>query len=140
MVKESPIDQLLGALDELDVGAAMSLLAPDCRILAVDGRRVGGTEAARGLITDFLEMVRSTTHRVTAQWHLDDVWIAEIDASYELRSSLQINAIPCAIVVRDGPEGIADLRVYAAGEPVLMHHPGEEEEGLRIGGRWMPPL
>jgi hypothetical protein len=139
VVNGSPIDQLLGAIDELDVEAATSLLAPDCRILTVDGRRVEGTEPARELVLDFLAMVRSTTHSITAQWHQDNVWIAEVDASYELRSSQRIDAIPCAFVVQDGPDGIADLRVYAAREPTLLQHAGGEE-GLRIGGRWMPPL
>src|SRR5438132_3225433 len=53
LVSESPIEQLLRAIDELDVDAAMALVAPDVRFLAADGRRGEGAEAARKFITDF---------------------------------------------------------------------------------------
>ncbi len=80
----SPIEQLLGAIDKRDVDAAMALMAPNCRLLAVDGRSAEGGAEVRALLTDFVTTVRSTTHTVTAQWHQDDVWIAEVEASYEL--------------------------------------------------------
>ncbi len=62
----------------------MALMAPDVRMLVADGRRAEGTEAVRHLLGEFLGQLRSTTHQITAQWHEDDVWIAEVDASYEL--------------------------------------------------------
>ncbi|TMM16575.1 MAG: nuclear transport factor 2 family protein [Actinobacteria bacterium] len=93
-MSESPIVQLLGAIDKRDVEAAMALVAPDCRLLVVDGRRVKGAAAVRELLTDFVATLRSTTHRVTAQWHQDDVWIAEMEATYELKDWLKIDALP----------------------------------------------
>jgi hypothetical protein len=138
-VNDSPIGQLLRAMDELDVNAAMSLMAPDVRFLAVDGRRGEGADAVRKLVTDFVSTLRSTSHRVTAQWHEDDVWIAEVEGSYELRDWLQLNALPRAFVLRTGPDGIRDFRVYGAHEqPLTDHRTGEE--GMWIGGRWVPPL
>jgi SnoaL-like domain len=138
-LNESPIEQLLKAIDELDVDAAMALAAPDIRFLAADGRRGEGVEAVRELVGDFLSTLRSTTHRITAQWHQDDTWIAELEASYELQDYLQLKALPRAVVVRMGLGGIADLRVYGAHErPLTEHRTGEE--GMWVGGRWVPPL
>jgi hypothetical protein len=139
LVNDSPIKRLLAAVDSLDVEAAIGLVAPNCRMLAVDGTRANGSEAMRELLSDFFASVRSMSHHITAQWHVDDVWIAEVDGSYELLDWLQLNALPRAFVVRDGPNGLIDLRVYGAHEhPLTDHRTGEE--GMRIGERWIPPL
>jgi SnoaL-like domain len=138
-VSESPIEQLLGAIDKRDVEGAMALMAPTCRMLAVDGRCVEGEAEVRGLLTEFVATVRSTTHRITAQWHQDDVWIAELEVSYELMDRLKISALPRACVLREGPDGVAELHFYGAHERQLSDHPAAEE-GMRIGGRWIPPL
>jgi hypothetical protein len=133
------MEQLLEAIDKLDVQAVMAQLAPDPRILVVDGRRADGTKAARELFTEFLGALRNTAHRITAQWHVDDVWIAEVEASYELQDYLKLNALPRAFILRIGAEGIAELRAYGAHEqPLTDHRTGEE--GMWIGTRWIPPL
>jgi hypothetical protein len=139
LVNDSPIDRLLAAIDRLDLEAALALVAPTCRMLAVDGRRANGSEAMRELLSDFFATLRSMRHHITAQWHVDDVWIAEVDGSYELMDWLQVNALPRAFVLRDGPDGFVDLRVYGAHErPLTDHRTGEE--GMRISERWIPPL
>jgi hypothetical protein len=138
-VDESPIEQLLAAVDSLDVEAVMTLMAPEARFLAVVGRRAQGAEAVRELISAFLGALRSTSHKVTAQWHVDDVWIGEVDASYELQDWLKIDGLPRAFVLRMQADDIADVRVYGAHEhPLTDHRTGEE--GLWIGDRWIPPL
>jgi hypothetical protein len=139
LVNDSPIARLLAAVDSLNVEAAVALVAPDCRMLAVDGTRANGSEAMRKLLSDFFATLRSMSHHITAQWHVDDVWIAEVDGSYELIDWLQLNGLPRAFVLRDGPEGFVELRVYGAHErPLTDHRTGEE--GMRIGERWIPPL
>ena len=136
---DSPIERLLAAVDRLDVDAAMALAAPTCRMLAIDGSRADGSDAMRELLSNFFGTLRSMSHHITAQWHVDNVWIAEVDGSYELRDWLQLNALPRAFVVRDGPDGFVDLRVYGAHErPLTDHRTGEE--GMLIGERWIPPL
>lgn len=138
-MSDSPIEQFLRAVDELNVDAAMALMAPDVQFLAVDGRRGEGSEAVRKLVADFMSTLRSTSHRITAQWHQDDVWIAEVEGTYELQDYLKLNALPRAFVLRIGAEGIADLRAYGAHEhPLTDHRTGEE--GMWVGGRWVPPL
>jgi hypothetical protein len=138
-VSESPIDHLLDAMDRLDVDGVVALLAPGVRLLTVDGRRAHGVEAVRELVGDFLGSLRSTTHKITGQWHVDNVWIAEVDASYELQDRLQLNALPRAFVVRTGQEGIAEVNGYGAHErPLTDHRTGEEP--IEVGGRWIPPL
>ena len=138
-MNESPIEQLLDAFDKLNLEEVVALFAPDARLMTVDGRRAEGADAVRELLTAFIATLRAATHRITAQWHEDDVWIAEVDASYELQDWLQLNAIPRAFVLREGPAGIADLRVYGAREHQLTDH-RTGEEGMWAGTRWIPPL
>lgn len=122
----------------LDVEAAVALMAPNCQMLAVDGRRAEGTAAVRELLSDFLATILQTTHQISAQWHQDDAWIAEVEVTYELKDRARIRR-PRAFVLRDGPDGIVELHVYGAHEhPLADHRTGEE--GMRIGGRWIPPL
>jgi hypothetical protein len=138
-VSGSPIERLLDAIDRLDLEAAMALMAPGARVLVVDGRRAEGTEAVRQLLGDFLGQLRSASHRITAQWEERDVWIAEVDANYQLRDWLELNALPRAFIVRAGPDGILELRAYGAHEQQLSDRP-TGEEGTWVRGRWVPPL
>jgi hypothetical protein len=138
-MSESPIDRLLAALDALDLDAAMALVAPDCRLLTADGRRAEGAEAVRRLLAEFLATLRSTRHVITAQWHQDNVWIAEVAATYELQDRLRLGRLPRAFVLRDGPDGVKDVRVYGAHErPLAEHRTGDE--GMWVQNRWIPPL
>jgi SnoaL-like domain len=138
-VSESPIDQLLHAIDNLDADAAVAMLAPDAELLVVDGRRARGTDGVRRLFHDFLSNLRSTSHRVTSQWQVDDAWVAEVEADYELNDYLVIKGLPRAFVLRGGPDGLRDVHVYGAHErPLQEHRTGDE--GIWVGGRWVPPL
>jgi hypothetical protein len=134
-----PVEQFFEAIDVLDLEATMALMAPDARVLVADGRRAEGTEAVRRLFGDFIGQLRFTSHRITAQWHEDDVWITEADVSYELRDWLRLNALPRVFIVRAGPDGISELRAYGAHEHRLSNH-RTGEEGMQVGGRWVPPL
>jgi ketosteroid isomerase-like protein len=138
-VEESPVAKLLAAIDTLDVEAATALFARDSRLLTVDGRQADGIEDVRRLLTEFLADLRSTSHRITAQWHEGDVWIAEFEATYELQDWLQTSPLPRAVVLRQGPDGIADARVYGAHEQPLADHAGGAM-GTWIRGRWIPPI
>jgi len=138
-VGESPIERLLQAIDKLDVDAVMALAAPDIKLLVVDGRHAEGAVAVRELLAAFMSELRSSAHRVTDQWHVDDVWIAEVLASYELTDRTRPGELSRAFIIREGSGGFSDLRVYGAHERPLEEHqsPGHE---LRLGGRWIPPL
>lgn len=136
---QSRVDQLLSAVDGLDVDAAMALVAPDCSFLTADGRGAEGADAVRSLLSDFLGTLRSVAHRITAEWHQDDVWIAEVEATYVMQDWLQTSNLRRAFFLREGPDGITELRVYGAHErPLTDHRTGEE--GMWIADRWMPPL
>ena len=139
MVAESPIDQLLTALDGLDADEVTALFAPDVRVLTADGRRAAGIDAARELISAFIGQLRSTSHTVTARWHEGDTWIAEVDSSYELRDRLLLRSLPRAFFLRVDDTGILELRTYGAHEHALADH-RSTEHGVRVGGRWVPPL
>ncbi len=132
------MEEFLAAVDTLDPDAVRGLLAPECRLHMADGQAAQGREAVRDLLGAFLGTLRSTVHTITEQWHVHDVWIAEVQARYELRDHLQLT-LPRVFIARHGPQGITDLRAYGAHErPLSEHRTGEE--GMWVGDRWIPPL
>lgn len=134
----SPLEEFLAAVDTLDPDAVHALLAPECRFRLADGRSAEGPEPVRDLLKVFLGTLRGTVHTITEQWHVDDVWIAEVRARYDLRDHLQLT-LPRAFIVRHRPEGITELRAYGAHErPLTEHRTGDE--GMWVGERWIPPL
>ena len=138
-MSDSPIEALLGAFDTLEVDAVLALCAPDIRVRTADGRAAEGTAGVRELVASLVSELRSTSHRVVAEWHVDEVWIAEVESSYELRDWLQLNRLPRAYVVHRGPDGIREVHAYGAHErPLTEHRTGDE--GSWLGGRWIPPL
>lgn len=136
---ESPIEQLLRAVDALDLEAVIALAAPDVRLLTVDGRRAAGTAGISAVLSNFFASLRSSTHRITAQWHPDDVSIAEVDATYELKDMTRLGVLPRAFIVRAGRDGLSDVRVYGAHERPLAELSSPRHE-IRLGGHWIPPL
>jgi ketosteroid isomerase-like protein len=138
-VDESPIAKLLAAVDKLDLEGATGHFAPDARMMSVDGRRASGVDEVRELLADFLGILHATSHRINAQWHVGDTWIAEVDATYELDDWMQTTPLPRAVVLRQAADGIADLRVYGAHERPLADHPAGGL-GTWVHGRWVPPL
>jgi SnoaL-like domain len=135
-VERSPLVEFLQAVDTLDSEAVLALCAPDCTLTFVDGRHAEDRPALTRLLTDFLASLRSTSHEITAQWHQDDVWIAEVAASYELRDYLRLERLRRVFIIRTGPDGIRDVRAYGANERQL----GDRQEPIRIGGRLILPL
>jgi hypothetical protein len=138
-VTESPVEKLLSAFDSADLDAVIALFSSEARVLITDGQRAEGRAAVRALIAGLLATLRATSHQITAQWHQDNVWIAEVEANYELQDRLELKGVPRAFVLYEGTDGIADLRVYGAREhPLAEHRTGEE--GMWVRERWIPPL
>jgi len=138
-MEESPLADLLAAIDKLDVDAVLALCAPECSLMTTDGGHAEGEHEVGRLMSDFLATLRSTSHEITAQWHQEDEWIAEVLASYELQDWLRLEHLRRAFFVRTGPAGIRDIRVYGANERRL----GDRVSGqgpMRIGGRLVLPL
>jgi len=135
----TPIERLLAALDALDLEAVLALLAPDCALLLADGDRAQGTDAVRAELSDLFEHLHSMTHRLTNQWHVDDVWIAEVEADYDMHDRSRVLRLPRALVARADHAGIAELRIYGAHEHAIYDH--EQSDGsVVIGGRYMPSM
>ncbi|MBV9660366.1 MAG: hypothetical protein JO337_04345, partial [Acidimicrobiales bacterium] len=118
--------------------AVVDLCTTECRFATVDGRRAEGREEVRRLLSSFMGDLRSTSHQVTEMWHQEDVWLAEVLATYEMRDWLKIEALPRAFVIRAVPEGICDVRVYGANERQLNDRSGDEP--YRSGGHLVLPL
>jgi hypothetical protein len=138
-VEASPLTQWLEAMDRRDADGALALMAPSVAVLLADGRRAHDRDEAAQVLRRFVAAVRWMTHEVTAQWHVDDVWIAEATATYELTDYYRTAALPRVYIVRADADGITDVRAYGAHEhPLTEHRTGEE--GMWVGGRWVPPL
>ena len=118
---------------------SMALCAPDCRFGTVDGRHAEGREAVQRLLSDFLSTIRSTHHEIISQWHQDDAWFAEVVANYELLDRTRIEGRLRAFLLRTGPDGIRDVRVYGANERPLTDRTAGYQPA-RLGGRLILPL
>jgi ketosteroid isomerase-like protein len=138
-VSGSPISAVLDALDALDTDALTALLAPSARLLRTDGRAATGVDEVRAALTEFVSELRANTHSITAEWHPEDgVWIAELDATYELRDGERHGPYRRAVVLRSGDDGITDLRFYGSHElPLAAHRPYQD---VRAGTHWLPTL
>jgi hypothetical protein len=135
----SRMELFLQLIDRLDLPEITAAFAPTGRVLTVDGRRAEGTVEIEKLLGEFVSALRSASHRIIAQWQQDDVWIAEIEADYELRDWLELKAVPRAMFLREGADGVTELHVYGAHEhPISEHRTGGE--GMWIGERFVPPL
>ncbi len=136
---DSPLAALVTALGQLDVDRAMALCSSDCRLATADGRGAAGLDEMRALLTHFFADLRSASYEVTAQWHQDNVWFAEVLANYEMRDWLRLERLPRAFVVRTDDAGICDVRVYGAHERRLTDY-RTGAEPYRVGGQVVLPL
>jgi hypothetical protein len=137
---ESPIAALLKATDALDVDAFVSMFAADGRLLTADGTVAEGAAQVRTVISRFIDELSATSHEITAEWHPDDdVWIAELNATYELKGLGHLGPYPRAVVLRGGPDGVRELRVYGLHELPLTDTAHRYQE-VFTGGRWFATL
>jgi SnoaL-like domain len=139
VVSDSPISRVLEALHALDLDAAVGLFAPDGRLLITTGGFADGAGRVREVLAEFMAPLRAMTHEVSASWHPEDgVWIAELNAHYELKDGERHGPYPRAIVLRGDENGISELRIYGSHElPLTAHAPYRE---VRTGARWLPTL
>lgn len=141
---DSPLELFLRAFDRLDADACAALFANGGRLRYVDGRVDEGVAAVRERLCEYFADLSSTAHTLREHWHEDGVWIGEIEASYVLADHSLLGPVSKVFIVRMAPDGIKDLRVYAAVEPSFhetrVRHERERDRGMTVGGHWVPPL
>jgi len=141
---DSPLELFLRAFDRLDADGCAALFADHGRLRYVDGRVDEGAEAVRERLREYFADLSSTTHTVRESWHEDPVWIGEVETRYVLADHSILGPVSKAFIRRVAPGGIGELRVYAAVEPAFhetrIRHESEREQGMMVGGRWVPPL
>ena len=133
MKEESPIALFLTAVDSFDLDAAMSAFTSDSQLLMSDGRKVEGSKSVKTMLEGFLRQLRSVTHEIQAEWHVDDVWIAETTASYELRDWQRFEGLRRAVICRVDSRGIVDLRFYGVAR-AATHGPRHRRRTDSDGG------
>jgi hypothetical protein len=136
---DSPLLVLIAALGRRDVDAAMALLSPNCRFSTADGRRADGVPGVRELLSRFLSDLRSASYEVTAQLHQDNLWCAEVLATYEMRDRMRLEGLRRAFVMQTDGTGVTDVRVYGAHERRLTDY-RTGAESYRLGGQLILPL
>jgi hypothetical protein len=140
----SPLRRFLGTFDRLDADACAAQFTHDGLLRYLDGHVEQGRTAVRECLRNYFADLRSTEHIVREHWHLDRVWIGEVEARYVLVDHSILGPISKVFVMRMAGDAIQDLRVYAAGEPsfheAAIRHESERSRGFLIGGRWTPPL
>jgi hypothetical protein len=143
-VTDSPLELFLQAFDRLDADACAALFANQGRLRYVDGRVDEGPEAVRDRLREYFADLSSTTHTLREHWHQDRVWVGELEASYVLADDSILGPVSKVFIVRMAHNGIEELRVYAAVEPAFhetrIRHERERDQGMMVGGRWVPPL
>lgn len=135
----SPIERFIDAIDALDVSAAVALMGPQCQLQAATGHTAEGAGPVSEMLVELFGEVRSSSHRLVTQWHIDEAWIAELEADYELTNDARITRLPRAVFWRAQPNGSAVVHVYGAHEGEIREL-GRTAGGLRLGGNWIPPL
>jgi hypothetical protein len=140
----TPLERFLGGFDRLDADACAAMFARDGRLRFADGSVEEGTAAVRAALRSYFADLRSTEHRIRAQWHVESTWIGEVDSNYVLADHSLHGPVSKVFVARMYADAIEDLRVYAAGEPsfheAAARHERESGRGILVGGRWTPPL
>jgi hypothetical protein len=135
----SPISDVLDSLARLDVDAVVARFAPTGSLLRTDGSEASGSDAVRKALGEFLSELRGTTYSISAEWHPEDgVWIAELEATYDLTDGSRHGPYGRVVVLRADDNGITDLRFYGAHElPLVAHLPYRE---VQAGTHWLPTL
>jgi hypothetical protein len=139
-MSESPVQVFVSAIDKLDLGAALSLLGPDARLMTPFGETATGLEEARVLLSTFLGELRETRHEITAEWNPEPgTWIAELTGSYELTDFSRRGPYGRAIILRAADGLIEQLTIYGAHELPL---PDGERAYTNVRGPhgWLPTL
>lgn len=136
-IERSPLEDLLDAVDRLDLDGMVALLQPDCRMRLADGREGTGRQEVTELLRAFFGTLRATSHKIVTEWHQGDDWIAEVEATYESLDRLLLKDLPRAVFLHTDHDGISSARFYGAHEPPLT---ARHDEPLRVGGRWILPL
>lgn len=141
---DTPLELFLQAFDHLDADACAALFANHGRLRYVDGRVDEGAEAVHDRLREYFADLSSTTHTLRGHWHEDRVWVGEVEASYVLADDSVLGPVSKVFTVRMAPDGIEELRVYAAVEPSFhearTRHERQRDRGMIVGGRWVPPL
>lgn len=131
---------VLRALDALDLEAAVTLFAPNASLSTLFGETASGRDRVHELLGQFLGELRASHHDVRAEWNPEPgVWLAEMSATYELADFSRRGPYGRVMVLREGKDGIEQLRIYGAHELPLAQD-GRSYENVRGPHGWLPTL
>jgi hypothetical protein len=139
-MSDSPIAAVLAAIDSLDLEGTLELFAPSGNFMTAFGAEANGTEELREELSGFFAGLRGCAHTVETEWHPEPtVWIAEVNATYELEDFSQRGPYKRVLVLRQGEDGIVSLRIYGAHE-LPLNSSAETYQEVRGPHGWLPTL
>jgi ketosteroid isomerase-like protein len=139
-VPDTPIQEMLRAVDALDLDGVVALFTAGASLTTAFGDATEGRDRVRDVLGDFLHELRATHHEITHEWHPEDeVWIAEMSATYELSDYSRRGPYQRAIFLRTGDGGIEEMRIYGAHE-LRLPGAGRQYTEVRAPGGWLPTL
>lgn len=139
-VADSLIQELLKALDALDLDAATSLFSSDAELVTTYGQHGRGADQVRSLLGELLGELRATKHTVTSEWNPEPgVSLAEMTATYELKDFSERGPYRRAAILRSANGRIEQLAIYGTHELPL---PEAERSYTEVRGPhgWLPTL
>lgn len=103
--------EMFAAIDAKDSDRFATYLAPHCSFHFANQPAVRGAEGIRDYVRNFLASVESIRHVIEAQWEVPGALLCHGQVSYT-RHDGSILEVPFANLLRTGPEGITEYRVF----------------------------
>jgi len=108
---EGWLDALFACIDRGDAEGFASYLAPGARFRFGNAPPVRGRDAVRESVAGFLAALARVEHRLEDRWLLPDAAVVAGSVSYTRHDGSTLQA-PFANILKLGPEGIRDYRIY----------------------------
>jgi ketosteroid isomerase-like protein len=113
----STTTEVFADVDRMDAKAFASHLAEDCLLRFGNADEVIGRGAIEAAIAGFFTTINGISHRIVAQWDVDDTTIIQLEATYTRKDDRKVT-LPAVAVWRRGGELIDDYRIYVDQAPV----------------------
>jgi hypothetical protein len=140
----SPLVEFFACFDRLDTDACAAMFAEHGRLWSANGNVAEGRVAVRECLREAHAELTSATHVLREQWHQGHTWIGQLDARYVLVDQSIARPVSQVAIMRMAPDGVEDLRAYAAIESSLhearVRRERDRDRGLLVAGHWLPPL
>jgi uncharacterized protein (TIGR02246 family) len=111
------IDRIVRADESLDAAAFVEVLAPDAAFRFAGGPAIVGREAVRAMVEGLFARLATLKHTILTSWEGEDTLVYEGEVHYTFHDGGSLT-LPYANVLRTGPAGVHDYRIYLDPTPM----------------------